>query len=252
VSKTDDLEIGLPVVIVAMTAAEAAELLGDPPAAVADLLRHADGTAQWVFDRYGDSRSQWRPFGSTDTVARVLDAAVATFNAKGNRLQSRAIRLQRYPLEPLMQADSLLMWPLYRSIARSGCLVVVDELSLFHPQIRQAFESSPMPDGEQVALVTLSVGDPIVGTPYARLREQLNSYLAKAAERFSVTLDPLCELGIPERHRLDRWLHASLPSAMDLLKHAKRDDAKLRQFEVELGTRANPAMSRLIAGEHFR
>jgi hypothetical protein len=249
VSKPDDLEIGLPVVIVAMTAAEAADLFSKPPAAMAELLRHAEGAGRWGLDRYGDSRSQWRPFGSADTVEQVLDAAVSAVNAGGNRAHNQIIRLQRYPLEPLMR-DGLLMWPVYRSIARSGCLVVVDELSLFHEEIRRAFEESPIPDGEQVALVTLSAWDPMADTPYARAREQLNGYLAAAAKRFSVGLDPLCELGIPERHRLDRWLHVSLPSTMDMLKHAKRDDAKLRRFEEELGTRPNPAMSRLIAGEH--
>jgi len=252
VSKPGDREIGVPVVIVAMTAAEAAELFLDPPAAVADWVRHAEESARWEPSRYGESRSQWRPFGSTQTIEQVLDDAVASVNSRGGRLQNRVIRLQRYPLDPLMGDDSLLMWPIYQGIAKSGCLVVVDELSLFHHRVRAAFKASPILDGEQVALVTLSAGDPIMGTPYAPLREQLNGYLAKAAERFSVVLDPLCELGIPERQRLDRWLYASLPSTIDLLRHAKRDDAKLREFERELGTRANPAMSRLIAGEHLR
>ncbi len=67
---------------------------------------------------------------------------------------------------------------------------------------------------------------------------QLNGYLATAAERFSVSLDPLCELGIQERHRLDRWLHASLPSAMDLVKHARHSNEKLRRFGQELGIKA--------------
>jgi hypothetical protein len=245
VPRTDDLEIGLPVVVVAMTAAQAADLFSNPPEAVADLMR----SARWRPDRYGDISAHWRPFGSADTIEQVLNAAVDTVNQEGGPLRSRLIRLQDYPFDPLAR-DSLAMWPIYRDIARDGCLVVVDELSLFHREVRDALAASPIPDGEQVALVTVAALDPIIGTPYALVRDQLRGYLTTAARRFTIGLDPLCELGIPERHHLDRWLHASLPRATDLLKHAKRDDARIREFADELGIKANPTISRLIAGEH--
>jgi hypothetical protein len=199
--------------------------------------------------RYGQSRSAWRPFANVDeTIEQVLSDAVDKINRNANRLRGRTIRLQPYPLDALVQ-DNLAMWPIYRDIARRGCLVVVDELSLFNEQVRQAFVTSPLRDGEQVAFVTLSPFDPTAVYPHARIRMQLDEYLAQATKRFGEVFDPLCEMGVPERRRLDRWLYRSLPGAVEMLREAKQDPEKLRDFSDELGVRPNPDMGRLMAGE---
>jgi hypothetical protein len=246
-----DLEVplvGLPVVFVAMTATEAASLLADPPEPVGALLDRADGSKATWAARYGQTRSAWRPFaGVGETIEQVLSAAVARVNQDANRLRGRTIRLQPYRLDALMQ--DLDMWPIYRDIARRGCLVVVDELSLFHPGVRQAFVGSPLRDGDQVAFVTLSPFDPTVGSPLAGIREQLDEYLVQAARRFGEVFDPLCEMGVPERRRLDRWLYRSLPRAVEVLREARQDLEKLQEFSEELDRQPNPALGRLMAGE---
>jgi hypothetical protein len=237
--------VGLPMVFVAMTATEAASLLADPPLAVGPLLDLAGGPdVPWI-DRYGQTRSAWKPFGD-ETIEQVLSAAVAKVNQDANRLRGRAIRLQPYQLD---EAQDLDMWPIYRDIARRGCLVVVDELSLFHEGVRQAFVTSPLRDGEQVAFVTLSPFDPTVGSPLAEIHKQLDEYLAQAARRFGEVFDPLCEMGIPERRRLDRWLYGSLPRAIEVLREARQDPEKLQEFSEELDKRPNPELGRLVAGE---
>ena len=246
-----DLEVplvGLPVVFVAMTEPEAASLLAAPPDPVSALLKRAGGsTAKWTA-RYGQSRSAWKPFaGADDTIEQVLSHAVAEVNRDANSLQGRAVQPQPYPLDALMR-DKTVMWPMYRNIARRGCLVVVDELSLFHEQVRQAFLESPLRYGEQVAFVTLSPFDPAARSPFASIRKHLDGYLEQATQRFG-DLDPLCEMGIPERRRLDRWLHRSLPRAVEALREAKQDPQKLREFSEELGIRPSPGLGRLMAGE---
>lgn len=247
-----DLEVplvGLPVVFVAMTASEAADLLAAPPEPIGALLELAGRSEATWTDRYGQSRSAWRPFADVDeTIEQVLSDAVTKVNRDANRLRTRAIRLQPYPLDALMR-DPVDMWPIYRDVARRGCLVVVDELSLFHEQVRQAFMTSPLRDGGQVAFITLSPLDPAAGYPLAFIREQLDGYLEQATRRFCKELDPLCELGVPERRRLDRWLHRSLPQAVEALREAKQDRQSLREFSEELGFQPSPGMGRLMAGE---
>jgi len=242
-------EIGLPVVVVTMNAREAKGLLANPPEPVAALLNLAGDSSELWTARYGESRLKWRPFADTnETIEQVLAAATAAVNRDANYLQGRRIRLQPYPFDALL-TDNLLMWRIYQGIARTGSLVVVDELSLFCEKVRQAFKTSPLPAGEQVAFVTLSPLDPTAVPPHTLIRQKLDGYLEQAAQRFSNALDPLCEMGIPERRRLDRWLHGSLPRTVEALREAKRDPDKLRELAEELGAQANPAMGRLIAGE---
>ena len=246
VERVEVPEIGLPVVVVAMTASEAADLVAEPPDAVAPLLELVGGTAE-LSDRYGQTRSQWKPFMySVETIQQVLDTAATAANRDMALTQGRRIRLQPYPLDPLLD-DPLKTWLLYEDIARTGCLVVADELSMFHRQVREAFVRSPLHQGPQVALVTLSPLDPSAGAPYAVMREQLDGFLKDAARRFEEVLDPLCELNVPERRRLVRWLYGSLPRAVDV--DAQRDPGKLGDFAKELGRRPNLMMARLIGGE---
>jgi hypothetical protein len=192
----------------------------------------------------------WRPFAdSPETVQQVLTATVVAINQGGDRLRGRSIRLQTYPFDHLVADDALDYWSLYRDIAQSGCLVVVDELSLFHEPVRDAFATSPLATGTEIAFVTLSPLDPAGSEPHVLLRDQLDGYLTYAARRFGESLDPLCELGVPERRRLERWLRGSLPRAVETLREPKQDPDKLRDLAEELGRRPNPALGRLVAGE---
>jgi hypothetical protein len=175
-----------------MTSAEARELLKDPPAPAADLIRQRPDS--WWLGRYGSSRDQWQPFEGADSIGEILGHAVAILNENLNRLRGWTIRVRPYSFESLIR-DNLAIWPIYDDIAQHGCLVIVDELSLFHDRVRTVFETSPFPDAGQAALVSLSPLDPILGTPQALIRDKLDIFLAAAARRFKVSLDPLCEMG---------------------------------------------------------
>jgi len=244
-------EIGLPVVVVAMTAMEAVDLLANPPEPVAALLELVgDLGSSWTTDRYGQTRSKWRPFADSDeTIEQILAAGVAGVAKGADSLRGRNVRIQPYPLDALLNDTSLYMWPIYQHIAQTGCLVIVDELSLFHDRVRQLLARSPLMTGEQVAFVTLSPLDPSAGHPHALIRQQLDAYLTQATRRFSEILDPFCEIGIPERLRLNRWLYGSLPRAVVAFRDANRDPDKIRDLAEELGVHPNPALGRLIAGE---
>ena len=87
------------------------------------------------------------------------------------------------------------------------------------------------------------------GTSQQLIREALDGYLTATARRFGVSLDPLCEMGVTQPLRLDRWLGASLPRAAHGLHQAGRNPERLDALARELGRSPNPAMARLIAGE---
>jgi Domain of unknown function (DUF4062) len=241
-------EVGLPLVVVAMTAHEAAALVADPPAMLGPLLELAGGPDA-VVNRYGETRSQWRPFWpSGESIRQVIDSAVDVANQDMSRTQGRRIRLQPYPLDAL-QSDLLKMWAVYEDVARIGGLVVADELSMFHTPVREAFVRSPLHQRQQVALVTLSPLDLGLHSPYASMRAQLAEFLTDAARRFEKVLDPLCELNVPERRRLVRWLHGSLPLTIDAVRDARQNPAALNDFADEIGRRRDPsAMPRTVTG----
>ncbi|MFD3621384.1 DUF4062 domain-containing protein [Streptomyces sp. NPDC058676] len=241
-----DYEIGLPVVVVTMTDGEAENLFSTPSGQVADIVQGFGLPPESVRERYGTSRADWRPFGAESrTIAKVLDAAVAGVNDPDLLLRGRKIRLQPYLFDDLLSYDpahSLL----FRDIARNGCLVVADELSLLHRDLEAAFRASPLHDGAQVSLITLSPGDPAAGTAHELIRDVLAERLHHAHHRFGDALDPLCEMNVASRRHLDRWLRASLPQTLDAYRNARPSPDKARRLEAELGTRSTVSMARLI------
>ncbi|MFE4666354.1 DUF4062 domain-containing protein [Streptomyces sp. NPDC056716] len=241
-----DQEIGLPVVVVAMTDTEAAGLLGTPSGPVADIVRGLGLPPEAAAIRYGPARTDWRPFGGDGrTVRQILEDAVSGVNDPDLLLRGRKIRLQYYGFDDLLRYDpahSLL----FRDIARNGCLVLADELSLLAPELETAFVASPLYRGAQVSLITVAPDDPAMGTPHELIRRELALRLSHTDRRFGADLDPLCEMNVASRRHLDRWLRGSLPQTLDAHRTARPSAAKARLLEAELGTRPTVSMARLI------
>ncbi|WP_405732476.1 DUF4062 domain-containing protein [Streptomyces sp. NBC_00028] len=241
-----DQEVGLPVVVVAMTGAEADSLITTKAGKVADIVQRLGLTAEAVRARYGTTRGEWKPFGEADrTIDQVLRKAVTGINSPDLLLRGRTIRLQPYLFDDLLSYD-LAHTLLFTDLARNGCLVVADELSLLHPALEQTFLSSPLYHGAQVSLITVSPGDPAVGTAHELIRRELAARLHRADHRYGGELDPLCEMNVASRRHFDRWLRVSLPQTLDAYRNARPSPDKARQLQAELGARPSPGMARLI------
>lgn len=241
-----DQEIGLPVVVVTMTDTEAAGLLDVASEPVADIVRGLGLTPDSARARYGRTRADWRPFGEGGrTIVQVLEQAVAGVNDPDLLLRGRTIRLQPYLFDDLLFYDPVHSL-VFTDLARNGCLVIVDELSLLHPALEGPFVSSPLYHGAQVSLITLAPGDPAAGTPHELIRRELASRLTRTDHRFGGELDPLCEMNVASERRLDRWLRTSLPQTLDVYRNARPSADKARRLEAELGTRPTVSMARLI------
>ncbi|WP_329335635.1 DUF4062 domain-containing protein [Streptomyces sp. NBC_00663] len=241
-----DHEIGLPVVVVAMTGAEADDLLGTASGQVRDIIEGFGLPEASIRARYGTTRADWKPFGAESrTITHVLETAVSGVNDPDLLLRGRKIRLQQYLFDDLLSYD-LAHSLVFQDMSRNGCLVVADELSLLHHHLEEAFRASPLYEGPQVSFITLSPGDPAAGTPHELIRRVLAERLHHTHHRFGDALDPLCEMNVASRRHLDRWLRASLPQTLDAYRNARPSADKARRLEAELGIRPSGAMAQLV------
>ncbi|MFI9826745.1 DUF4062 domain-containing protein [Streptomyces sp. NPDC051913] len=241
-----DHEIGLPVVVVAMTDTEADGLLGTASGQVREIIEGFGLPPESIRSRYGTTRTNWKPFGAEGLlIAQVLESAVSGLSDPDLRLRGRQIRLQPYLFDDLLSYD-LAHSLVFQDVSRNGCLVVADELSLLQPDLHDAFRASPLYEGPQISLITLSPGDPATGTPHELIRQVLAERLHHPHYRFDDALDPLCEMNVASRRHLDRWLRASLPQTLDAYRNARPSADKARLLEAELGTRPTGAMARLV------
>lgn len=188
-------------------------------------------------NRYDSTREQWRPF---DPAGARLTTFIADFERELNqrspaKLRHRQVKIQWYPFSAALSGDPRLR-RIYRDVANAGGIVLVDEISLFHPMLRAAFQNSPFFNNDRVGIVSVSPFDPGLEPRDQPLEAEIRRKLAGAFDRYAVDCDPQCELAVGDANRLRRWLHASLPEAVTRLQELQPDQDAIRQFfGVELG-----------------
>jgi hypothetical protein len=138
--------VGVPLVVAAMTNDEAVNLCANPSVIASELGVKAQERFQEICavlpgpfsKRYGARRDQCRPPGSQLTVVELgLEAIRRLARMNNPKLRGRVIKLQLYPFDPLVH-ERLELRDIYRHLADTGCVLVVDEMSLFQPSVRNA------------------------------------------------------------------------------------------------------------------
>jgi hypothetical protein len=223
----DPALVGLQVMVVAMTRAEAVALRDD-----ADLRADLGGRqrrflelamqvlgkdgADWT-QRYGDEREDWKPFG-TDGALALLQGVVDRINSQTvvprrdqEALVGHRVRLRPYPFGPLLEKSP--EWQDLIVAARTRrLLLLVDELSLCHPKVRAA-ATAALSDAQAV-VATVAPVDPPALTIDAAVEDNGVLQLGSLVERFMVSMDPTCEINLSSGARLKRWLRLSIPEAL--------------------------------------
>ena len=243
--------------VVAMRKDESDALVAAPDMVGADLGtrvqdQYASATSdlaaagvEWA-TRYSPARMHWHPFGLRDgNVREIVEAVVEDINRRAlPKLRKRQIKVQWYPFDLIVDqytGDDLSLRTVYEGVARAGCVLVVDEMSMFHPGVRQALMNSPMFNNDQVALVTVSPVDPDDVPLNQCLESEARRKLAGAFTRFAMDFDPQCELAVGNERHLKRWLHLSLPETVIHLREPQPDVSAMNEFFDSGGVPARPA-----------
>lgn len=243
------IAVGMPFFVLAMTEPQARQLLEDADKAKDTLERDSyrrflqlksffkKAGASALLSRYSDRPEHWKPFPSSlQTAWEVIEEVVTALNTKNHpQLAQRLIKAQYYPFDVLANGeDEPLFRAIYQDVALTGCVIVADELSLFHWDIRSAFSQSYLHNSPQAALVTISPFDQV--RERSRLIEtEFRNKLRIAFTRFEDDYDSQFEFGISDRRALIRWLHHSLPQAVMRLREPAADPGKIRQFFGSVG-----------------
>ena len=237
--------VGLPYSVIAMTDGEAAALAGSLDEAAdnlprkyaeqfASLWRTVESTPDGWRDRYKASRTAWRPLGGQASIAELLNDIIARLNAglSGPRDDCR-IRLQYYPFEPDIKTTDPDLRAVYAAVERTGCVALVDELSMFHPPLRRP--ALAVLGERQVSVITVAPSTPVQSKIEELLECEARKALTLPYTRFAEECDPQCELGVEGERQLRRALRRSLPDTVQRIRQPAIDTDKRSSFRAEVG-----------------
>ena len=222
----DPALIGLPWTLIAMTRTEAEALLNDPQRMIDELGKPAHdyfstavnklGADDWV-QRYGERRSDWRPFGE-QSILKVLEESVYRLNIQPvvmNRdhqaMLGNRIRLRTYPFDLELLKDAAAVES-YKQMRGEGCLVIADELSVLHPDLNPDAREF-LGDGT-VSVALISALDPSASPLNQMIDKKSPLNIGAIRDRFDLKLDPCCEFGLNSPARLRRWLRVAIPETL--------------------------------------
>lgn len=156
---------------------------------------------------YKESRDAWCPLiiGNQKSVETILRGLVKDFNERQHKVEiSLKFRSDDYFSEEHC-------YDTFEALEEKGGILIVDALSIYHPDIRECFIKSRLPNN-RVAMIVIS---PLKAIRIKRILETqiYVRHMSRIFERdFAVHLDPFYEFGVSDLHRLRRWLFAMLPS----------------------------------------
>lgn len=202
-------------VVVAMTQAEAGQLLEDPGTYARNGFQEFSGIPEYVHDllgHYKTERDKWEPHSCPESS--IIQIIEDTFT----RLQPQIIRSvnnseQTIVLEPCFYSqDFLTNMTLWTNLKNLGCIVIVDTVSLFHNKVWEAFIQTGISQSDRNTVSMLMLAPiNLASHPVHRLmtnmvRENLKKGFQKFAEEWNLSF----EFGNADKVFLQRWISAML------------------------------------------
>ncbi|MBN2004212.1 MAG: hypothetical protein JXA21_12725 [Anaerolineae bacterium] len=229
--------VEIPIVIVAMNKQQASELiqngLMDAYADFQNLLIQfpEDEIHQWL-GRYGDDREDWHPHTCAEFSIREIVDEIIT-ESSNSRPDSPMLSSQFCTTEFFSDSADV-QERIWCQMSENGGVVIIDAVSLFHPDIRQTLADSELMSNDNMAIVVMSPIDPMMHQANQVLEVELRKRMKRAFARFHLRHDKMCEIGIGNLRSLKRWFATILPEATASIQGLRPSQATLeRTWETQ-------------------
>lgn len=216
--------IEIPFVVLAMTRDEAMALFNqtifdDPNVAPIERTRFrnfvqtlGEENARFIY-HYGETREDWIPFADPKaTIHDIVSDIVERINSMRDT-SSRLILLRPAFLSSLfLEEDWKARETTMRQLEKTGGVVIVDAISLFHPVLSNAFNRTAMDfDWGRLAIAVIAPPNNNSVRIKQFLEDALKSRMPRLYFRYTEMLDRMVEIGIQGLLDFQRWQFAVLP-----------------------------------------
>jgi len=161
-----------------------------------------------ILPLYGPRRKDWRPYTAAQISIEVIIQDLINF-----------INLNQPnhpPLQPVFSSTNFFIEDFntrmrsHTALEQSGCVLIVDAVSLFHPDLKKRLVGSQLLSDENVAVIVLSPIDSHDNKVYEMIEKRVKDEIERAFHRFDELLERSCEISDGNMRALKRWLHATL------------------------------------------
>lgn len=255
--------VNIPFVILAMTRAEATHLVtegvfSDPeiPSAACTRLRQFEVALekQGITDlpsHYGNHREDWRPYPcSQQAISDVIQNTIAHINQWRHSARPLSPIYPQFFSIDFFADDGATRRQTWHRLGQSGCVLIIDAVSLFHPALHQTLLHSGASSNDRVAIFVLSPVNSNALEVNQLIEQEIGSHLEVAFVRFDEHLDKLCEFGVGGLRALQRWISAIVPEVEEIARSQRPDPTRRSVIRETLGE--PQGMDQVIFGQRGR
>lgn len=241
--------VEIPFVIAAMTRGEAqslAEGTAFASTAVPPLAQSRFKVLQSTLESYGlvdlpswydSKRDQWRLQKQNDaniTIEAVVRDTVAHVNDSHRRPRGLSLVYPSFQSEAFF--DPSRRARLWTRFGQSGCVMIIDAVSLFHPELSNTLLQSGLASNDHVALFVLSPVSSNIIDVNRLIEEEISAHHQWTFTRLYEHLDKLCEFGVGGMRTLQRWLNTIMPDLEDIASRDRAYQSNLQLMRQQYGT----------------
>ncbi len=175
---------------------------------------------------YASLRDNWRPHISPNQPIRLLVEQVFTrfFECYGSLVSPM--------LKPAFYSDQFFStsrderWQIQQVFRNSGGIIIVDAVSLMHPNLRHMLDQSMVASHDKVAVLIVA--------PISSSGTEIKQWMEREAQqqfeqmfrRFDYDLDHLCEIDIDNIRSMQRWMFRFFLERANLSSGSQPDPSK--------------------------
>lgn len=193
---------------------------------------------------YGEDREDWRPHTPDEiTIRKIVSEVVELVSVKRSDIGERAIT-PKFRSSDFFNEDEDTREKAWDDLGRLGCVVIVDAVSMFHPELCHDFLSSRIDSSEQVAMLVLSPVNPCDIPVNEAIEREIRERMKLAFAKFSAHLEKRYEFSAGNLLNLQRWLFSIVPEVADTIQRMKP------AYRVRINSQYGPkqGMQRIVIG----
>jgi hypothetical protein len=165
---------------------------------------------------YNATRDKWKPVGNERNISDAIDNIIRYIATERLHFDERSIQ-PKLESEQFFGENSSTRLEIWEQLGESGCILIVDAVSLFHPKLRLKLSNSGLCSKNSTAILIISPLDSYNNSVNRCIEELINSHMELAFSRFSKKWDKLCEIGVGNFIALQRWLYVAIPNEAKIM-----------------------------------
>jgi hypothetical protein len=174
----------------------------------------ADNKEKDFTGNYKNRRHEWKPYLEIDlSIKEIITEITDKFNEFN---QSSQITPHEYS-DDCFSSDTEIRENKWAELRDSGCILIIDPISLFCERIRQSLVKAEILSREHTSIVLILPKNPDILKIHELTKIINGDTLSHVYTRFENHFEETCEIGFSNKQSLTRWCFSILPKISILI-----------------------------------